>query len=97
MIRRLCTEEAAGAQLTDKLTENLQEILCHNEVTLAIIIKSVMLVSSHDESANPWRGLDAGRAHKYDSAVCFSPWKLSTWLCPHAKQERSIQYGLWHL
>lgn len=52
MIRRLCTEEAAGAELTDKLTENLKETLCDNKVTLVILMKSVTLGSSHDESAS---------------------------------------------
>lgn len=44
VIRKLCTEEAAGAELTDKLTENLKETLCDNKVSV-IIIKSVMLGS----------------------------------------------------
>lgn len=78
MIRKLCTEEAAGAELTDKLTENLKETLCDNKVTV-VIIKSVMLGPLHDESASPWSvapcGFDAGCTHTHDSAVCSSPWK----------------------
>lgn len=34
VIRKLCTEEAAGAELTDKLTENLKETLCDNKSAL---------------------------------------------------------------
>lgn len=32
LIRRLCVEEGAGAELINKLTENLKEILSDNKV-----------------------------------------------------------------
>lgn len=95
MIRKLCTEEAAGGELTNKLTENLKEILCDNKVTV-VFIKSVMLGSLHDESASPWSVAQCGCAHTYDSAVCSSPWKGCMWLYPHAKQERNVLKGLWY-
>lgn len=47
MIRKLCTDEAAGAELTHKLTENLKETLRDNKVSVVIIIKSVILGSLH--------------------------------------------------
>lgn len=42
LIRRLCVEEGAGAELanklTEKLTENLKEILSDNKVRADVVI-----------------------------------------------------------
>lgn len=47
LIRRLCVEEAAGTELSNKLTESLKEILSENKVRAntipAIDIKLCML------------------------------------------------------
>ena len=32
LIRKLCVEEGAGAELANQLSENLKQILCDNEV-----------------------------------------------------------------
>lgn len=93
MIRKLCTEEAAGAELTDKLTENLKETLCDNKVAV-VIIKCVMLGSLHSESARPRSvvpcGLDAVCSHAHYSLEIL-------WLYPFAKQKHNILKGLWLL